>query len=605
MTVFKCKMCGGTLEIKDNSTVVVCDYCGTNQTLPKLYNVTRTGMFDRANDFRRNNQFDKAIAIYEQLLIEDNTDAEAYWSIVLCNYGIKYVEDPKTQKRIPTITRVQVTSILDDENYKSALKYADEKQKPIYMAEAKAINEIQKQFLAISQKEKPFDVFISYKETDSQGNRTLDSVLAQNIYNELIKAGYKVFFSRITLESHVGEEYEPYIFAALNTAKVMVVVGTKPEHFNAVWVKNEWSRYLALMKKDDQKKLIPAFKDMNPYDLPEAFQHLQAQDLSKLGYEQDLVSGIKKIIGSVVAEQTAELSEAQKNAIYAEAIKLMEMDTESAYSRAKELFESISGYKNSNLLCQECVAKLIDFESKKKFFEASELVAEGKYRKAIAVYKQITEQWGIDTSEEIRVCTAKLEQKRKEQSDNFKERVASVIESIKAWNEKRKAPMDENEAQRKYAEAKSLQAVRKYKKAIAIYKQVAVRGGKDTSREIRECQDALGIKEHINRDRRPGCVIIPIIIFVCLIVLLVLSFIDYEILLNGCLTVSLIIGIIVAVLASEIVESLLGRFITFFVAMFIAFALLVALFSFIQGLFGLDTLMDYMSVHSTIAQAYL
>ena len=91
----------------------------------------------------------------------------------------------------------------------------------------------------------------------------------------------------------------------------------------------------------------------------------------------------------------------------------------------------------------------------------------------------------------------------------------------------------------------------------------------------------------------------------CLIVLLVLSFIDYEILLNGCLTVSLIIGIIVAVLASEIVESLLGRFITFFVAMFIAFALLVALFSFIQGLFGLDTLMDYMSVHSTIAQAYL
>ena len=60
----------------------------------------------------------------------------------------------------------------------------------------------------------------------------------------------------------------------------MVVLGTKPEYFNAVWVKNEWSRYLALIKAGQKKILIPAYKDMDPYDLPEEFSHLQAQDMT-------------------------------------------------------------------------------------------------------------------------------------------------------------------------------------------------------------------------------------------------------------------------------------------------------------------------------------
>ena len=37
-------------------------------------------------------------------------NAEAYWSIVLCRYGIEYVEDPATHKRIPTVNRAQYTS---------------------------------------------------------------------------------------------------------------------------------------------------------------------------------------------------------------------------------------------------------------------------------------------------------------------------------------------------------------------------------------------------------------------------------------------------------------------------------------------------------------
>lgn len=295
MAVFKCKMCGGTLEFAPGDTVAVCDSCGTKQTLPKLDDQRRANLYDRANHFRRNNEFDKAMGIYEQILNEDKTDAEAYWSLVLCRYGIEYVEDPATHKRMPTVNRAQFTSIFDDDNYKSALQYADGAQRALYEQEAETINEIQKGILAISQKEEPFDVFICYKETGSDGRRTRDSVLATELYHQLTEEGFKVFFSRITLEDKLGTAYEPYIFAALNSAKVMVVLGTKPEYFNAVWVKNEWSRYLALIKNGAKKVLIPAYRDMDPYDLPEEFSHLQAQDMSKLGFMQDLIRGIKKI----------------------------------------------------------------------------------------------------------------------------------------------------------------------------------------------------------------------------------------------------------------------------------------------------------------------
>ena len=297
MITFKCKMCGGDLAFEPGASVAECPYCGTNQTLPKLDDDKRANLYDRANHFRRQNEFDKAMGIYEQILAEDRTDAEAYWSLVLCRYGIEYVEDPASHKRVPTVNRVQFTSILADEDYKSALAYADMPQRSVYEAEANAIAEIQKGILDISRKEEPFDVFICYKDVDANGRRTPDSVLANDMYHQLTKEGFKVFFSRITMEDKIGTAYEPYIFAALNSAKVMVVLGTKPEYFNAVWVKNEWSRYLALIRNGADKILVPAYRDMDPYDLPEEFAHLQAQDMGRLGFMQDLIRGIEKIIG--------------------------------------------------------------------------------------------------------------------------------------------------------------------------------------------------------------------------------------------------------------------------------------------------------------------
>lgn len=296
MSLFKCKMCGGDLEIAEGVTIAECEYCGTKQTVPKALDENLQNLFNRANTLRIKSEFDKAEKLYEKIIQADTTQSEAYWGLILCKYGIEYVDDPATFKKIPTCHRASYDSIIADDDYRSAIENADAGQRAIYEEQAREIDRIQKDILALAQREEKYDVFICYKETDSDGRRTQDSVIANDIYYQLTQEGFKVFYAAITLEGKLGSAYEPIIFAALNSAKVMLSIGTRPEYFNAVWVKNEWSRFLKIIKKDRSKLLIPCYRDMDAYELPEEFAHLQAQDMSKIGFINDLVRGIKKVI---------------------------------------------------------------------------------------------------------------------------------------------------------------------------------------------------------------------------------------------------------------------------------------------------------------------
>ena len=302
MAIIKCKMCGGDLNIEAGMTVAECEYCLTRQTVPTADNEKKLTLFARANRLRAACEFDKAASVYESIVAEFPTEAEAYWGLVLCRYGIEYVDDPATGKKIPTCHRSSFESILEDPDFEQALENADAVSRKVYREEAKAIEDIRRRIVELSGKEQPYDVFICYKETDENGERTPDSVMAQEVYDALTEKGLRVFFSRITLEDKLGTEYEPYIFAALNSAKVMLVFGTDYEYFNAVWVKNEWSRFLALIAAGQKKALIPCYKGVDAYDMPKEFAHLQGQDMGKLGAVQDLVRGVEKLLGKGAAQ---------------------------------------------------------------------------------------------------------------------------------------------------------------------------------------------------------------------------------------------------------------------------------------------------------------
>lgn len=292
---FKCKMCGGSLKVLDGQTVVRCEFCDTNQTLPVFDDEKKIAFYNRANTLRMNCEFDKAAGVYETIVTEYTQEAEAYWGLVLCKYGIEYVDDPKTRAKVPTCHRTLFTPIFKDSDYKNAIKYSDVVSRDLYEEEAKVIAKIQASILEISSKEEPFDVFICYKETDAVGNRTEDSVLAFDIYKNLTKEGYKVFYSKITLEDKLGSEYEPYIFAALYSAKVMLVVTTSKENCESVWVANEWKRYLSLIDNGSEKYIISCVKGISPKELPSELQNIQGIDMSKIGAMQDLMYGVEKL----------------------------------------------------------------------------------------------------------------------------------------------------------------------------------------------------------------------------------------------------------------------------------------------------------------------
>ncbi len=524
MSVFKCKMCGGTIEFEQGATVGVCDSCGTKQTLPRLDDDKKANLYDRANHFRRNNDFDKAMSIYEQILNEDNTDAEAYWSLVLCRYGIEYVEDPASHKRIPTVNRAQFTSIFADEDYKSALQYADGYQKTIYEDEAKAIDEIQKGILVISQKEEPFDVFICYKETDANGRRTQDSVLANDLYHQLTQEGFKVFFARITLEDKLGTAYEPYIFAALNSSKVMVVLGTKPEYFNAVWVKNEWSRYLALIKNGAKKMLIPAYRDMDPYDLPEEFSHLQAQDMSKLGFMQDLIRGIKKIIEADAPKQTVketvivgannaattpllervflflEDGKWQDANIYCE--KVLDIDPKNAEAYLGKLMVELQVRNRKQLA--DCAEPFDDRDNYSKVLRFGDEALEKEMRGYITHINERNENTrltGIYNSAKNAMSAANTESAFKTAADTF-----ATIPGFKDADTLAEQCLEKAEICRKdavYSTAKSKmigEKVASYEEAIKVFQTIS--GWKDSDEQIYACQkkiEEIKAKEEADR----------------------------------------------------------------------------------------------------------
>ena len=412
MAIIKCKMCGGDLVIQPGSTIAVCEYCGTKQTLPKLDDERKVHLYDRANYFRRGNDFDKAMGIYEMILGDDKEDPEAYWGIVLCRHGIEYVEDPRTHKRIPTVNRAQYSSIFEDEDYKKAISFADAGQKAIYEEEAAVIDRIQRGILEISSREEPFDIFICYKETDDHGNRTKDSVYAQEIYDALTKEGYKVFFSRITLEDKLGSAYEPYIFAALNSARVMLVVGTAKENFDAVWVKNEWSRYLSLIQAGKEKTLIPVYKSISPYEMPEEFQYLQSQDMGKVGFLQDLIRGVKKIIdvGAVTVTQTVGTTSVIVETMLKRASAAIEAGD---WEKASRCYDNVLDYDDKNE--QAFVGRiLIDFQAK----TLEELENGGRPLSGNKNYQYLLEHGRRETAAKMQGIEERIEKKIREKAES-------------------------------------------------------------------------------------------------------------------------------------------------------------------------------------------
>ena len=295
----KCKKCGVDLYVDENQTTVVCDCCGLEQTVLHSHGDDNhiLELSSEANNYRLQNRFDEAITLYKHLIEEYPDDCELKWCLLLCEYGITYVDDKKTQRKIPTCNRTINQSIYNTSNYKYIMEHATLEEKQIYESEAKLIDDIQKNILKLAQNHERYDIFICYKETDNNNKRTKDSQYASLIYEQLRSYGYKIFYAKETLKNKVGQQYEPIIYSALRSAKVMLVLGTKVEYIESPWVRNEWSRFLEFKNDDPSKNIAVCIGFDNPYDLPEELRGLQSTSLNQLDYKEQIARTINSFFG--------------------------------------------------------------------------------------------------------------------------------------------------------------------------------------------------------------------------------------------------------------------------------------------------------------------
>ena len=291
-----CNVCGANLIYKDGRWV--CPACGaykeeeiSNEEVTLLYN---------ASQKLRLASFDDAEELYADIVKKYPKNSEAHWGLVLSRYGIKY-EDDYDGRKLPTCYAATMESFLDDKEYLAAISCApDAKVKAYYEEQGKIIEKNRIEWYEKASKEPAYDVFLCFKDSDKENNieRTDDSIEVANLYTYLSGKGYRVFFSRETLRDKVAEKYEPYIYNALNTASVMIVYGSKPEYFESVWMKNEWTRFLKRMREGLKVdgSLIVAYDGMNPAELPKVFAGRQCLDARKKTFYGDLETLIARVI---------------------------------------------------------------------------------------------------------------------------------------------------------------------------------------------------------------------------------------------------------------------------------------------------------------------
>ena len=292
-----CKSCGGSVTRAGN--YYVCDYCRNKWEIDSGNDIHAV---DRANAWStlRDGDFEKAAELFENLILKDGKNHEAYWGRALALGGIIYVTDMSENKKVPTCNNITEESFLHSKDVEKAISLAPADIAATYKEQASYIERVRMEWLDKASKEPAYDVFISFKDSDREHGieRTQDSVDAQDLYNALVAEGYKVFFSRISLRDKISEQYEPYIYNAIKTAKVMIVFGEKPEYFSSVWIKNEWSRFKTRIEKGEKHKnsLVVVYKNMNPGDLPVVLKSRQCLNAADMTFLSDLNRHLKRVV---------------------------------------------------------------------------------------------------------------------------------------------------------------------------------------------------------------------------------------------------------------------------------------------------------------------
>ena len=299
-----CNICGANYEYRNGRWK--CPACGAYKA-EELSNEEFTLLSNAAQKLRVQ-EFGVAEELYADIINKYPEQHEAYWGYVCAKYGIKYEVDFDGRK-IPTCCYTTIESFIDDADYKKAVKYAPSEVATWYKLQADYIERVRTTWIEKAKNEAPYDIFISYKDSDIENGieRTEDSYNALELYNHLARQGYNVFYSKESLRDKVGEKYEPYIYHALQTAKVMIVYSSSVDYVNSTWVKNEWHRYIKQISRGEKKEgsLLVVCDGFSPNELPTILSSKQCLDGKSKNLYIDIDEYLKRLYSPKSTEEKA------------------------------------------------------------------------------------------------------------------------------------------------------------------------------------------------------------------------------------------------------------------------------------------------------------
>ncbi|MGD0262413.1 MAG: response regulator [Verrucomicrobiota bacterium] len=120
-------------------------------------------------------------------------------------------------------------------------------------------------------------VYVSCKVTDDAGHPTPDSRLAKKVFTFLTRRGIDAFLSTISLQRMGESDFQRTIDNALESAKVMIVVGTSASNLDSRWVRYEWSSFLneIISNRKREGEIFVYTKGLHPHQLPFALRQKQ------------------------------------------------------------------------------------------------------------------------------------------------------------------------------------------------------------------------------------------------------------------------------------------------------------------------------------------
>ena len=257
LDMLKCKTCGSPLNeqaAQSANGVVKCPFCGNVWTIAKKETDPRALEFLRIGEHELDvGHFQEAFEAYDKSAECDGEEPEAYFGMALSEFGVRYIKDEVNNRLQPICYRPTDKKFSLNKNYRMAVGFATDEQQSEYKRRADEIDYINQKFYELQQAGVDYDCFLCVKVTGEDGDKTEDSKDADYIWQMLTDKGYKPFYSERNIRGQTGADYEAVILHALFTSETMIVVCRDEAYLQTPWVKNEYTRFLQMMRREDKE----------------------------------------------------------------------------------------------------------------------------------------------------------------------------------------------------------------------------------------------------------------------------------------------------------------------------------------------------------------